>query len=417
MARARRRAAPSRAGTPARSRAGTPDWPWAGALAAVGLALQLVPWPPAWVDATFMTRWLPLWSRLTAPLVDSLQTSLSLALLGAWLTAMALAAAWALAAPRPTGDGRPAASRPAASPPPAPRGPADTTGRPGPWRLLLRLASWPAALLVFAFPLAFGLAYRASSLEAALATGPGQAGGVEEATAVRLWVTGLLAEAAGSGSEGRDWATVQAAASSCVARTSMAVRHAYLPSTVAEVAVPGRVKPLPAGTLLRIGYAGVVSPWLLEPHYDPGLPRPAALGVALHELAHTAGFAREAEAEAVGLVAGLTCADEDVRYAAALGLATRLLAALPEAQAAAFLASWPEHARADARAAELAAERYRVGPLQRAADALYSTYLRAQGGEEGLGEYDEGTRLALELLARQGVLSPLPGGDQPHPQR
>ena len=35
----------------------------AGIVAAVGLALQLVPWPRAWVDEFYLDGWFPAWSR------------------------------------------------------------------------------------------------------------------------------------------------------------------------------------------------------------------------------------------------------------------------------------------------------------------------------------------------------------------
>src|SRR5690606_28706821 len=78
------------------------------------------------------------------------------------------------------------------------------------------------------------------------------------------------------------------------------------------------VKTVPPGALLTVGFSGVVSPWLLEPHVDPAFPPAALTVVALHELAHTAGFAREAEAEAVALLAGLGCDDPAAAYAAAV---------------------------------------------------------------------------------------------------
>lgn len=412
----------------------------AAAVAAAGLVLQYAPWPQPWLDAGFMGWWFPRLTRVTARLAAGVGWSLSAALLAAWLLGLALCALAALVGRRRVGLGGGSRRRSGV-------GTGDVRrGRHGPWRPFRLALAWPAALLVTAFPLTFGLAYRVSDLKSAVAerkagrsVDPWVAHAGGESLAYRL-VAVLTATApgaaedhpvAGAASEPATSATASsvtgsaadlppalgAAAARCVARTAGALRREFLPATLAPgarrataaadaglPAVPDRFKTLPAGTLLRGGYAGIVSPWLLEPHVDAGLPAAAGLAVALHEFAHTAGFAREAEAEAVGLVAGLTCDDPDVRYAAALSLARSLLAAASADEEREYLAAWPERARQDARAAEAAARRYRTPALQRATDAVYATYLRSQGGSEGLGEYAGGTALALALIG--GGLAP-----------
>ena len=92
-----------------------------------GLALQLAPWPRAWVDEAYLARWFPAWSRAAAAATGAVAPSLSGLVLGVLLTALVLAAAWALVAPRPGG--------------PSGRG----TGRPSPWRPFLTLAAWAVA--------------------------------------------------------------------------------------------------------------------------------------------------------------------------------------------------------------------------------------------------------------------------------
>lgn len=371
----------------------------AGIVAAVGLALQLVPWPRAWVDEFYLAGWFPAWSRGAATVTGTTPLSVSLLLLGVLLTALALAAAWALVAPRPR----------------VPKGGAPVW-RPSPWRPFLTVAAWAVAVLVFWFPLGFALAYKATSLGAAVAAGAGPSR--PDSQAPDAWLLARLNEAAAAlpagalaAGSGLPSAATQAAASRCVRTTTLELREAYLPETeAAGLALPERVKALPAGTLLRMGYAGVISPWLLEPHVDAGLPSASALAVALHELAHTAGFAQEADAEAVGILAGLTCDDPSVRYAATLRLATAVRAGLGPEAGDAFAAAWPVRAQQDAQAAAEATARYRVELLTRGANTVYDAYLRAQGGKEGLREYDRGTQLALELLSRLRLLPGPAGG-------
>lgn len=384
------------------------------AAAAAGLLLQFLPVPTAVVDRLYVAGWFPHWERLAAALGDASQRSLSCLAFGVCLTLAVLYAAWALVAP----------SRAVAP---------GAVGRPR-WRAPRTALAWLLALLVFWFPLGFGLAYRASSLSHAVGEPP-----LPDAAALEAWLVAALnraasdldaAEAAapgltatyltaaephGSGPSVPEPAAAEraspqpmAAAATCVAETALAVRARWLPSTLPAApvapALPHRVKATPAGALLRLGYAGVVVPWLLEPHVDAGLPPPAALAVGLHELAHVAGFAQEAEAEAVAVLAGLTCADPRVRYAAALNMASSLRAGMPADAAGAFVAAWPLRALGDASAASEAAARYRVAFLQRGANAVYGAYLRAQGGAEGLREYGRGTRLGLVLLLQSGVL-------------
>ena len=163
--------------------------------------------------------------------------------------------------------------------------------------------------------------------------------------------------------------------------------------------------------MLRFGFAGVAAPWLLEPHVDAGLASASALAVSLHELAHSAGFASEATAEAVGMVAGLECADRRVRYAAALRLASNVAAALPSEARAQYVASWPRQALMDSRAAE------GTGALRDlAAGSRRGGHVRPLLEEPGrvcwLGEYDQRARSLQRLYAARNLLDrsgePLP---------
>lgn len=339
------------------------------ALLVTGLVLALVPWPQVLAERVYLGTLLPAWSAVTAPLIDRVGPSLSglvlVALIAAPLLALVLFGSLAR-------------------------------------RAVLGLWLVAALTLLLLFPLTFGLGYRLPALQEAHGL---SADGLTEAerTQVAALVLSALHESvpadarvAAEPPAGRGASDAVAAASHCVARLTGQLRGDF-----PAVTLPQRVKALPAGIMLRFGFAGVVSPWLLEPHVDAGLPPASALGVALHELAHTAGYAAEAEAEAVGLVAGLECHDPRVVYAAALRLAGNMSAALTPAQRNALLDSWPAQARADARAHARATERYADDALAPGAAAVYDIYLRSQGEAAGIREYDRGTELALQLyLAR-----------------
>jgi hypothetical protein len=133
----------------------------------------------------------------------------------------------------------------------------------------------------------------------------------------------------------------------------------------------------------------------------------AALSTGLHELAHAAGWAREAETDALAMLAGLACADPDVRFAAALhglllvrselGRVAHADPAWREALAARW-ATLPPAAGAAWAASRAATERYRSATVERAAGAVYDTYLRSQGVEAGLADYGRAGVLLVNAL-------------------
>ncbi len=341
-----------------RRRAGRLSAGAAWALLALGLALALVPWPEPWVERWFARGLFPVVSHLLAPWVGAVPWSVT--------GTLALALVLAVLASLPSRAGR---------------------------RLLRRrLLPWTAALLVFGFMLVWGLAYRRAPLSALLgvpATPPTNA----EVVTAQARLLEVLSGAAGSAPPGP--ADV-VAAGRCVASE---VRRL----TGSRVAVGRRVKALPAGTLLRLGFAGVTSPWLLEPHVDAGLPPVARLGTATHELTHTAGFAREADTDALAVLAGLRCDDPAVRYALALHGLDLLLVSMPDTARQRLVDSLPRRALADLRAASAASARYRVPWLQRAATATYGTYLKSRGVQSGMADYGRATTLVVQALAR-GIL-------------
>lgn len=349
-------------------------------LLALGLVLTLAPWPESWVEVVYLGALLPAWSAVSSRLVDAVGVSLSGLLLIALLSLPLLALALA--------------------------------GRPS-LRGVIRLLAYAGGVLALLFPLTFGLGYRLPPLTEQVATAPsdlrGEALQITRERVLRslwsssAWVRDGPAKVPAAEFTSRE---VMSSASACVAGLSQQLRPDAPPARL-----PTRVKWLPAGLMLRFGFAGVVSPWLLEPHVDAGLPGASATAVALHEFAHSAGFAAEAEAEAVGLVAGLECADQRVAYAAALRLATSLAAALPPEERAEYQAAWPPVALADARLAARAGRRFADPRLTSGATAAYDIYLRSQGEAEGIGEYDRGTELALALLySRDASAEEGPGG-------
>lgn len=326
-------------------------WTWA----LLGVAAQLAPWPAEWADAVYLGATLPAWSRVTSRLVSAVPGSVSVALALLGVVSIVAVLVW-----------------------------------PGGRRRAGRAIGWTVAALLVTFPFTFGLGYHTTPL----LVGAPEASAAEQ-EAARSEVAELLTASTSSGRAALDGAGAHALGAdmaACVTATVTELRPDV------GFRLPVRFKPVPAGSLVTIGFAGFVVPWLLEPHVDAALPPASAAAVALHELAHGAGFAREAETEAVALLAGLRCPAPAVRYAAALASASRLAAGLPADQRADYVATWPAAALEDLRVAAEVTARHQSAGLSRLAARGYDAYLVSQGVTAGMTDYDRATDLLVRLL-------------------
>jgi len=152
----------------------------------------------------------------------------------------------------------------------------------------------------------------------------------------------------------------------------------------------GRIKaPLPHGLLAAFGTQGVISPWTLEAHVDPGLPPVILAFTAAHEKAHLAGYAPERDASFVAWLALTESDDARLRYAGHLGVIGWFLRAdnfnKLSPQVLADLAAIREHH-----------ERHAAEWLEAPSRSVYRVYLKANRVVAGLGDY---SRVA-ELICR-----------------
>jgi len=332
----------------------------------LGVALQFVPWPTAWADLVYRDLIHPAWSNVTTSLNNALPLSLAAGLLLAGVTVLVIGL---------------------------------VNGWRG-FRTAVRIVGWTLAIGALSYPLVFGMGYRTTTLETRLGldtswlTAP--AAYQEAAGLVRQAVLATLSESA---AQVAALAALPPPSESGEAAASRCLSAWLTTNDVwAGSSLPHRLKTAPRGLLLRFGSAGFVYPWFLEPHTDPALPQPAALGVALHEFAHAGGLAREAEAEAAGVLAGLACDDARVRYAASLRVASGLANELSPEDRATYLAAWPAGAEADLDAAAAVARQFRSERLTRAATDAYDFYLRSQGTEAGMADYDRALILIIAAL-------------------
>lgn len=169
--------------------------------------------------------------------------------------------------------------------------------------------------------------------------------------------------------------------------------------------LPNRVKAVPPGLLLTFGTSGMLLPILNEPLVDSGLSDTARVATAAHEWAHAAGFAGEAEADAIGLLVGLQAPDPFARYSCALSAFVACVSSMSGEDRRVLLAGLPEAAREDLRSSRAAVLRYRNSWLSSAQRVVHDAYLRSQGVRAGVADYSRAVTLLVRAHAA-GYLAP-----------
>jgi Protein of unknown function (DUF3810) len=157
--------------------------------------------------------------------------------------------------------------------------------------------------------------------------------------------------------------------------------------------LPSQVKSPPVGWLLLLETSGVISPLTLEAHVDAALPEPFFLATATHELAHTAGFAGEADTDLLAALAGLRASDSYARYATAITYYARISGDVSDEVQKRLAAKLPLRALEDFK---LLREVYAAHQNLFAAQvsrSVYNKYLESQGVSEGIRDYSRITRL------------------------
>jgi hypothetical protein len=162
---------------------------------------------------------------------------------------------------------------------------------------------------------------------------------------------------------------------------------------------PGRPKKTLLAMFFRAsGVDGMHAPFLLETLVNPDLTPPERPAVLAHEWAHMAGYAPEADASFIGLIAA-SRADASARYSAWLALFDDIVSLLPAAERKELLDRLEPGPRADRRAI-LDRLTARVEVIARASWSTYDQYLKAQGVREGIQSYSR----VVELLLGSGAL-------------
>jgi Protein of unknown function (DUF3810) len=138
---------------------------------------------------------------------------------------------------------------------------------------------------------------------------------------------------------------------------------------------------------------GMTDPFFLEVVVNPDALRFELPFITLHEWAHLAGYAHEAEANFVAWLA-CTQGNDLAKYSGWLAIFEHALASLPEADGAALRSALDPGVVEDMRAS--AARYARSTPVVRdSAREVYDRYLRANRVHEGIAAYSAVTRLIV----------------------
>jgi hypothetical protein len=141
------------------------------------------------------------------------------------------------------------------------------------------------------------------------------------------------------------------------------------------------------------GVSGMLAPFFLETIVNPDLTGPERPYVLAHEWAHLSGFAPEADAGFVGILASLR-ADVPSQYSAWLALVSECASQLAPATRNLVLQELAAGPRSD-QAAINARLRALVPQVERVAWATYDRALKSQGVVEGVESYSRVVQLLL----------------------
>jgi hypothetical protein len=262
--------------------------------------------------------------------------------------------------------------------------------KPNLWRVAARVGL-PLLCVYGAFQLLWGLNYRRESVEILLELNTAPVTPAELGKVAR----DLLKVVRDNSGSPRD----PAAAISSLRDAIRDTVHDIMGSTST---LPPRVKSPPAGWLIALRTSGVVSPFTLEAHVDPGLPEPFFVAVSAHELTHLTGSAGEADTDLIAAISGLRARNGYARYCVALNYFMDVYAELPKQTQAALGAELPAVAKADWTAYIAALRRYKLpDAITNVTQGAYSGYLQSQGVTAGIRDYSRIVTLLAQLWRKK----------------
>lgn len=157
------------------------------------------------------------------------------------------------------------------------------------------------------------------------------------------------------------------------------------------------------------GITGVYMPFFVESNVNIDVPEHTIPETALHEIAHTRGFAREDEAGFLAFLTGIYSDNPDFAYSVLLGAALRSLNALGGIDAEGYQAVAAQLSDAVWRDLHAAGAYWKQfeGPVQEASTKVNDAYLQANLQEDGVRSYGRMVDLVLAWYEQQAELGTL----------
>ena len=273
-------------------------------------------------------------------------------------------------------------------------------------RALLKLL-WTASLLLLVFMLLHGWNYARQPVAVSFAI-PVQERSVDELAAGTAFLAEQAAQARATLPENTNGAL---RLSQSVQETlKMAWKGYEAASADYPLLAHARIRPksvLLSHSWSYTGIAGMYFPFLVESNVNTDVPASTMPATALHEIAHTIGFAREDEAGFLAFLTGTYHPSGDFRYSALLdayiSLSGRLYGYDPEAWAEAE-ALLSDAVRRDLGAINSYWKSFE-GPVRDVSSTINDQYLKANLQEDGVRSYGRKVDLILGWLQENGALS------------
>lgn len=158
------------------------------------------------------------------------------------------------------------------------------------------------------------------------------------------------------------------------------------------------------------GIAGMYMPFFVESNVNIDMPQHAIPNTALHEIAHTRGFAREDEANFLAFLTGIYSEDPDITYSALYAATIHALNALSGADPDAYADASAQISQAVRRDMQAAHQYWKQfeGPVRETSTRVNDAYLQANLQEDGVRSYGRMVDLVLAWYVKQeaqGALS------------
>jgi hypothetical protein len=275
-------------------------------------------------------------------------------------------------------------------------------------RLLRRLA-WTASLLYLLFMLLHGLNYARQPVAVSFGL-PARDRTADDLRETAIWLAEQTTLARGLGAEDERG----------VFRLRDGIQDTLRQASLGYAAA-ARDYPLldgialrPKGVLLShlwsyTGVIGIYMPFLVESNVNVDVPHYLIPDTALHEIAHTRGFAREDEAGFLAFLTGIAHENADFAYSVLLDTTIRCLSALAGVDEAGYktAASLLSDGVWRDLAANAAYWKQFEGPIQETSTRINDAYLQANLQTDGVRSYGRMVDLVLawhEQMLDQGSL-------------